>query len=258
MLASKPAHTIDPSAFDGFLFDLDGVVTSTDTVHFAAWKKLFDRFLEARARKTGEAFHPFTAEDMRRHVDGRPRYDGIKTFFASRGIDLPYGDPSDPEDAETVCGLGNRKNRYFNETLSEQGAKVFEGTLELIRRLKDAGVKVAVVSSSRNCKAVLEAADIADLFDVRFDGNHGARLGLKGKPTPDTYLKAAEWLGVGARRSAVVEDAVSGVRAGRAGRFGLVIGVNRGGNAAGLKAGGADIVVEDLDEIALESKEDTP
>ena len=252
MSPSQPIHAIRPSDFDGFLFDLDGVITSTDKVHFAAWKKLFDRYLKARAEKDGSTFREFTEEDMLRHVDGRPRYDGIQTFFESRGIELPFGDPSDSEDAETVCGLGNRKNRYFNAVLKTEGAEVFEGSLALIHALRDAGIKCAVVSSSKNCKTVLDVVGIAELFDVRFDGNHGAELNLKGKPTPDTYLTAAEWLEVDPARAAVVEDAISGVQAGRAGQFGLVVGVDRGGNAEGLKQGGADIVVTDLDQIRLE------
>ena len=182
-------------------------------------------------------------------MDGKPRYEGVRSFLESRDIELPYGDPQDPPDRETVCGLGNRKNVVFNEHLKSKGADVFDTSIALIRELKAKGIKVAVVSSSKNTQTVLQVAQIADLFDMSFDGNDAAQLKLIGKPTPDTYLAAASRLGVAAERAVVVEDAISGVQAGQSGGFGLVIGVDRTGDAAALKENGADVVVSDLGEL---------
>ncbi len=245
------AHELSREKYDAVLFDLDGVITATDKVHFAAWKALFDDFLKGIAERDNTPFQPFDEEDMRQYVDGKPRYEGVRSFLASRGISVPMGEPDDPEDAATVCGLGNKKNRYFNETLQRDGATVFESTVDLIHALRRVGIRCAVVSSSKNCKTVLEVTGLTDLFEIRFDGTHAAELKLKGKPTPDTYLKAAERLGVDPSRAVVVEDAISGVQAGRAGNFGLVIGVDRFGNAEGLRENGADIVVQDMGKVTV-------
>jgi alpha,alpha-trehalase len=249
------AHVLSAEKYDAVLFDLDGVITATDKVHYAAWKTLFDTYLKDVAEKRNEPFRSFEESDMSQYVDGRPRYEGVRSFLASRGISLPQGTPDDPEEAETICGLGNRKNRYFNEALQREGATVFESTVELIHTLRRVGIRCAVVSSSKNCETVLKVAGLTDLFDVRFDGTHTAELNLKGKPTPDTYLKAAEWLGVEPARAVVVEDAISGVQAGRAGRFGLVVGVDRFDISEALKENGADIVVRDMGELSVAEAE---
>ena len=249
MSATASEPVITPEKFDTVLFDLDGVITATDKNHFAAWKKLFDSYLREISKRDGTPFHEFTYDDMLTHVDGRPRYEGIRCFLASRDIEIPYGDPDDPEDRETVCGLGNRKNRFFNESIEADGVAVFEGTVTLIRSLRAQGVRIGVVSSSKNCPTVLRTAGLEDLFDVRFDGNSAAKHKLRGKPNPDTYLKAAELAETDAARAVVVEDAISGVQAGRAGGFGLVIGVDRGDISQELRDNGADIVVKDLGEL---------
>jgi alpha,alpha-trehalase len=244
-LADRQERTID-----AVIFDLDGVVTRTARLHAAAWKQLFDDYLAQRAAQRGEPFQPFDAdEDYRRFVDGKPRYEGVRSFLESRGIALPYGDPGDPPDRESVCGLGNAKNALFQQLLAQGGVEVFESSVAFIRALKENGVKVGLVSSSKNTAAVLASAGLADLFRVRVDGVEAARLGLAGKPHPDTFLEAARRLGVEPARAAVVEDAIAGVAAGRAGNFGLVIGVVRSGDGTGLRAGGADLVVTDLSEL---------
>jgi trehalose 6-phosphate phosphatase len=238
--------------FDAAIFDLDGVVTRTARVHAAAWKRLFDKYLHQRAAKTGEPFRPFDIErDYRPYVDGKPRYDGVASFLESRGIALPRGDPSDPPEHETVCGLGNRKDQYFHEILQKDGVEVFDSTVALIRRLRNRRIRTALVSSSRNARAVIKTAGLTDLFDVCIDGYDVARLGLRGKPEPDLFLKAAEDLGVQPERAIVLEDALSGVQAGRAGAFGLVVGVDRVGQASELKRNGADIVVADLADLHI-------
>ncbi len=234
---------------EAVIFDLDGVVTRSATLHEAAWKRLFDDHLARRAEARGEAFEPFAPADYRRYVDGKPRYEGVRSFLESRGIALPYGDPADPPDRETVCGLGNRKDAIFHELLEGGGVEVFEGSVAFIQGLEARGVKTALVSSSRNATAVLEAAGLGDLFAVRVDGVEAARLGLAGKPAPDTFLEAARRLGVAPRRAAVVEDALAGIAAGRAGGFGMVIGVARSGDGAALRAEGADPVVDDLAQL---------
>jgi alpha,alpha-trehalase len=234
---------------DAVILDLDGVVTRTASLHGAAWKRLFDDYLAQRAAQRGEPFQPFDAEDYRRFVDGKPRYEGVRSFLNARGIALPYGDPADPPDRESVCGLGNRKNALFQELLASDGVEIFESSVPFIRALKELDVKVALVSSSKNTDAVLGSAGLANLFETRVDGVEAARLGLKGKPHPDAFLEAAQRLGVMPSRAAVVEDAIAGVEAGRAGGFGLVIGVARAGDGAGLRAGGADLVVRDLAEL---------
>lgn len=236
------------------LFDLDGVVTKTATVHAAAWKRLFDEFLRRRAQRTGSAFQPFDAQrDYREYVDGKPRYDGVRSFLRSRHIVLEDGEPSDPPDRETVCGLGNRKDGYFERDLADRGVETYDGTISLIQRLKQHGFKTAVVSASKHCAAILETAGIANLFDARVDGNDAERLGLAGKPAPATYLEAARRLDVVPARAVVVEDAIAGVQAGRAGGFGLVIGVNRSPAEGTLLESGADIVVRDLNEMTVTS-----
>jgi alpha,alpha-trehalase len=250
MSKSRVEELLSAERFDAVLFDLDGVITATARVHASAWKELFDEYLQQVAERTGEPFRAFDVEnDYRPYVDGKPRYEGVRSFLESRDIELPYGDPQDPPDRETVCGLGNRKNVVFNEHLKSKGADVFDTSIALIRELKAKGIKVAVVSSSKNTQTVLQVAQIADLFDMSFDGNDAAQLKLIGKPTPDTYLAAASRLGVAAERAVVVEDAISGVQAGQSGGFGLVIGVDRTGDAAALKENGADVVVSDLGEL---------
>ena len=239
-------------AFDGYsavLFDLDGVLTSTATQHFAAWKETFDDLLRGRAQEQGTAFVPFEQEDYLRSVDGMPRFDGVRNLLAARGVQLAEGDLDDPPDAVTVHGLGNRKNELVNAIIATEGVEVYDGSVALVRQLRAAGVDTAVVSSSRNCLAVLTAAGIVDLFDARVDGEVAAELGLPGKPAPDTYLEAARRLRVEPGEAVVVEDALSGVEAGRAGGFGLVVGVDRAGQAEALRAAGADLVVTDLAEL---------
>jgi alpha,alpha-trehalase len=240
-----------PLGYEAVIFDLDGVVTDTATIHSAAWKALFDDYLRPRSGRRGEPFRPFSIEeDYPTHVDGRPRYDGVRAFLVSRGVDLPFGDPEDPAGGETVCGLGNRKDALFAEVLRREGVRVFKGTVRLIRELTDAGVRLAVVSSSRNTRLVLQRAGIEDLFPVRVDGVVAADLGLPGKPAPDTFWKAAELLQASPSATIVVEDALSGVEAGRAGGFLLVIGVDRRGQADALSAAGADLVVADLATVS--------
>lgn len=240
--------------FDSVIFDLDGVITKTALVHSSAWKKMFDDYLHEREQKYGEPFREFThAGDYLPFVDGKPRYKGVQDFLTSRGINIPFGDPSDTHDMETVCGLGNRKDYAFNEILRRDGVGVYESTVKLIYDLKAAGIRVGVASSSKNCGPVLQAAGLLQLFETRVDGVVSAELGLKGKPEPDIFTTAAENMGVRYSRSVIVEDAVSGVQAGQKGDFGLVIGVAREENSAELRRNGADIVVEDLEEVSIDS-----
>ncbi|HEX6231033.1 MAG TPA: trehalose-phosphatase [Actinomycetota bacterium] len=237
---------------DAVVFDTDGVITDTASVHAAAWKRLFDEYLRERAERAGEPFEPFDAdEDYRRYVDGKPRYDGVRSFLESRGVHLPQGEPTDPPERETVCGLGNRKNGYFLDHLREHGAEPYPSTVELVRELRARGVETAAISASRNMSEVLEAAGVGDLFPVRVDGVVAEELGLRGKPDPAVFVEAARRLGVHPSRTAVVEDALSGVEAGKRGGFALVIGVDRTGHADALRAAGADVVVADLEELAL-------
>ncbi len=238
--------------FDAAIFDMDGVVTDTAAVHAAAWKTMFDAYLSERAESAGTAFAPFRQEDYLAYVDGRPRYEGVETFLKSRGIALPLGDPADPPESKTICGLGNRKNQAFNRVLKEQGVRVFDSTIALIGALRRHGIKVAIATSSKNGAEVLDKAGIADLFEARVDGVVSAELGLKGKPAPDIFAVACERLGTARHRAVVVEDAVSGVKAGARGRFGLTLGIARENNGEELKREGADIVVRDLAEISLE------
>jgi len=243
-------NPLSSDRFDAVLFDLDGVLTATAKVHAACWKRLFDEFLEERAATTGEALKPFDiVEDYKRYVDGKLRYEGVRSFLESRGIDLPEGTPEEPPGYGTICGLGNRKDAMVQDMLEAEGVEVYEGSVKLVEQLRRRGIRTAVVSASKNCKVVLEAARISHLFDQVVDGEVAERLRLPGKPQPDTFLVAAERLGVVPERAVVVEDAISGVQAGRAGGFGLLIGVDRKGDPESLRQGGADIIVRDLSEL---------
>jgi trehalose-phosphatase len=251
---TPPRHTISREDFDAVIFDLDGVVTRTASLHFAAWKRLFDAFLQLRTESTGEEFSPFTEEDYRQYVDGKPRYDGVQSFLAARGILLPHASPEDPSEGQKVISLGNRKNEYFQEELNSKGPQVFASSIRLIRALRHRGFKIGLVSSSKNSASILDIAGIAACFDAKVDGIDMENIHLPGKPAPDVFLLAAEELGVDPVRSVVVEDAMAGVEAGRRGHFGLVIGVARDGDPEALHRAGADIVVADLAEIGIEEK----
>jgi beta-phosphoglucomutase family hydrolase len=237
-------------SFDAVIFDLDGVITKTANVHSRAWKKMFNDYLKFREEEYGEKFEEFTHEgDYLPHVDGKPRYKGVADFLKSRKIDLPYGDPSDAPEKETACGLGNRKNEYFTSILEEDGVEVYESTVQLIKDLQKENIRLGVASSSKNCKKVLEAAELSDYFETRVDGVVSAEIGLNGKPEPDIFTTACDNLGVDYDRSVVVEDAVSGVQAGQKGGFGLTLGLDREGNREALKKNGADIVLNDISEL---------
>lgn len=241
--------TLFKNQYDAVLFDLDGVLTPTAEVHAVCWKRLFDNFLKQYSKDTGISYEPFDIQsDYREYVDGKPRYEGVESFLTARNIHLPYEEDSS-KNKTTVRSLGNRKDNYFEELLAADGIAAYEGAVELVRYLHDQGIKTAVVSSSRNCKKVLKAANMTGLFDTVMDGRVAEQLHLAGKPEPDTFLKAAEQLGVEASRSVVVEDAIAGIQAGRKGKFGLVIGVAQAENASSLKENGADIVVSDLVEL---------
>ncbi|PKW05556.1 haloacid dehalogenase superfamily, subfamily IA, variant 3 with third motif having DD or ED/beta-phosphoglucomutase family hydrolase [Streptomyces sp. 1222.5] len=236
------------------LFDLDGVLTQTAKVHAAAWKEMFDGYLHERAAREGAPFVPFDAvDDYDEYVDGRPREDGVRTFLAARGVHLPEGSPDDPPESETVNGLGTRKNALVLRRIREVGVEPYEGSVRFVHAVREAGLRCAVVSSSANCRDVLAAAGIEDLFDERIDGVVARDRRLRGKPAPDTYLEAARGLDTEPDAAAVFEDALAGVEAGRAGRFGVVVGVDRVGQAEQLRAHGADVVVRDLAEL-LESR----
>ncbi len=249
--ASSGASSLGlPPSIEACLFDLDGVLTRTADVHAAAWKKMFDAYLVERGAREGRQFEPFTLpSDYTAHVDGKLRQDGVRDFLASRGIELPDGTPSDPPDAETVNGLGNRKNVLVLDLIHSDGVATYERSVAFVRAAEEAGLRRAVVSASRNCQEVLRAAGIEDLFEIRIDGNVAAERHLPGKPAPDMFLAAAADLGVDRTASVVFEDAVSGVAAGRAGGFGFVVGVDRVGHADALRANGADIVVDDLGDL---------
>lgn len=250
---SEQRPTISPRQFDAVIFDMDGVVTRTAHLHAAAWKRMFDNYLIEVAARKGRQCEPFDiATDYPRYVDGKPRYDGVRDFLASRGIELREGTPDDEPERETVCGLGNRKNRYFNEVLEEQGAKSYDSTVAFIRALKKAGIKTAIISASRNARRVLASAGVSHLFEARVDGLDAEELGIRGKPAADVFLAAARQLGVEPQRAVVVEDARAGVEAGRTGGFGLVIGVDRAGQEEEL-AKFADVVVKDLAEVGVEA-----
>jgi beta-phosphoglucomutase family hydrolase len=239
-----------PGVIRACLFDLDGVLTQTARLHAMAWKQMFDEFLRERSKQAGERFIPFDpVGDYDGYIDGKLRYDGVRSFLTSRRIELPEGEPSDPPNADTVDGLGNRKNELVLALIREQGVDVYEGSVRYLNAVREAGLHRAVVSASANTRAVLEAAGIADLFEVRIDGIVTAEQHLKGKPAPDSFLAAAKALGVRPGEAAVFEDALAGVAAGRAGRFGLVVGVDRVGQADALREHGADVVVSDLAEL---------
>ena len=239
-----------PDSVTACLFDLDGVLTQTAKVHAAAWKQMFDEYLRRRAEQRGEKFIPFDeVRDYDEYVDGKPRYDGVRSFLESRHIDLPQGTPDDPPDAETIDGLGNRKNEIVLKMIHDDGVEPYEGSVRYVKAARDAGLRRAVVSSSTNCRDVLTAAGILDLFEEIIDGHTTEREHLNGKPAPDTYLAGARAVGVGPDQAAVYEDALAGVESGRAGNFGFVVGVDRVGQADALKAHGADVVVKDLSEL---------
>jgi beta-phosphoglucomutase family hydrolase len=247
---TKTEGVIARDQYDAVLLDLDGVITDTANLHAACWKRMFDEYLRERATQRGEAFRSFDlATDYRLYVDGKPRFDGVRDFLASRGIQLPEGNATDPPQIETVGGLGNRKNDLVTELITDVGIEPYAGSVNLIHQLRDRGFKIAVVTSSQNCAPVLQAAKLDALFDVRVDGNTIQAQDLVGKPSPDTFLMAAKLLGVQPGRAVVIEDAISGVEAGRKGNFGLVIGVARQGNADELQCHGAHLVVKDLGEL---------
>lgn len=242
-----------PDAVHACLFDLDGVLTDTASVHTRAWKAMFDAYLRDRAGTTGTAFVPFdAAADYQKYVDGKKREDGVRSFLASRGIELPDGTPADSPDTETVNGLGNHKNELFQKILHDDGVEVFEGSRRYLQAVHGAGLPAAVVSSSANTRQVLEITGLDRFVQHRVDGVTLRDERIAGKPAPDSFLRGAELLGVPPARAAVFEDALAGVQAGRNGQFGLVVGVDRVGRAEALRHNGADIVVTDLAEL-LES-----
>jgi beta-phosphoglucomutase family hydrolase len=239
-----------PDGVRVLLFDMDGVLTKTATVHARAWKQAFDEFLKKWADEHGGEFVPFDAkDDYDEYVDGKPRNDGVRSFLESRGIKLPEGSDDDPPDAETIHGVGNRKNELLLKVIKTDGVEPYEGSVRYVKAARDAGFPRAVVSSSTNTQDVLAAAGIADLFDHVVDGLVANTEHLKGKPAPDTYLEGARELGVPASQAVVFEDALAGVEAGRAGKFGFVVGVDRVGQADALREHGADTVVKDLAEL---------
>ncbi len=244
---------VDWDQYDAALFDLDGVVTPTAEVHMRAWAAMFNDYLAGV-----EGQPPYADQDYFDYVDGKPRYDGVRTFLLSRGITLPEGDPSDPPENESVAGLGNRKNEYFNRVLDEDGVEAYPGSVQLLDALRERGMPMAIVSSSRNAPAVLAAAGVTDYFGTVMHGGVAAERHLAGKPAPDTFLAAAADLGATAARAVVLEDAISGVRAGAAGDFGLVIGVDRGAGVDALTEAGADVVVADLAELLPGGREAGP
>jgi beta-phosphoglucomutase family hydrolase len=241
---------VNRDRYDAILFDLDGVITNTANLHANCWKQVFDEYLQKRASERQEAFRPFDlAADYQLYVDGKPRFDGVRDFLRSRGIQLPEGNLDDPASIETVHGLGNRKDHMVNRVITEVGVEAYTGTVQFIHQVRRDGFKIAVVTSSQHCDAVLRATKMEEFFEVRVDGNVIEKQRLAGKPAPDTFLAAARLLGVEPKRTVVIEDALSGVEAGSNGKFGLVIGVARKGNAEELKRHGAHLAVEDLGEL---------
>jgi beta-phosphoglucomutase family hydrolase len=239
-----------PEKVRACLFDLDGVLTDTASVHTKAWKAMFDAYLSQRAERTGEKFVPFdAAADYRQYVDGKKREDGVRSFLSSRGIELPEGNPDDPGDAETIYGLGNRKNEMFQKVLTEDGVEVFDGSRRYLEAVSAAGLGIAVVSSSANTGEVLEITGLDRFVQQRVDGITLREEHIAGKPAPDSYLRGAQLLDVAPDAAAVFEDALSGVEAGHAGNFGFVVGVDRVGQAEDLRRSGADVVVTDLAEL---------
>jgi beta-phosphoglucomutase family hydrolase len=239
-----------PDDVTACLFDLDGVLTQTARVHDEAWKQTFDAYLHERAERDGETFKEFDpVRDYDEYVDGKPRYDGVRSFLESRGITLPEGSPDDPPEAETICGIGNRKNELVLAIIKTQGVEAYEGSVRYVKAAREAGLRRAVVSSSANARDVLKAAGIIDLFEEIIDGHVADEQHLHGKPAPDTFLAGGRALGVPPAQAAVFEDALAGVAAGRAGSFGCVVGVDRVGQADALREHGADIVVSDLADL---------
>ena len=252
MVQDKVAYRISVNDFGAVIFDLDGVVTDTASVHAVAWKRTFDDFLFRHADSKGVPFQSFEIDpDYLLYVDGKPRLDGVRSFLGSRGIEVPEGRAEDGPGAETIHGLGDRKNTFFLQLIHEQGVVVYQSTVDLIYRLKKYGLKTAVISSSKSCAMILDAVNLSDLFDVRVDGVDSEMMGIPGKPAPDIFLEAARQLKVVPKRAVVIEDAISGVWAGRVGGFGLVIGIARTGENEALLTNGASVVVEDLSEICI-------
>ena len=251
----KNIVTLSAKKYRAVIFDLDGVVTKTAEVHARAWKHLFDEFLNKRSKESGEPFLAFDEEkDYLTYVDGKPRAEGVISFLKSRGIELPLGSPNDSPDKQTVWGLGNNKNEYFVNELQTHGIEVYPSTLNLIHELREEGIKVGIISSSKNCHLILSELKILDLFDTKIDGLDQEREGIVGKPAPDVFLEAAKRLGANPSNSVVVEDAISGVQAGAAGDFSLVIGVDRQNQSEDLLKEGAHVVVKDLEEVRLEKR----
>lgn len=245
-------HTLAVAEFEAMLFDMDGVITRSANCHGDLWKIVLDEFLEAYCERTNTPFRPFDPDvDYHNYVDGKPRYDGVVSFLASRGMMIPFGEPTDDETTETCCGLGNRKNRLFLDHMDQAGIEVYESTVDLIRRLRERHVRIAVVSASKNAEAVLRRAGLFDLFDVCVSGREAAALSLAGKPAPDTYLHAAELLSTPAARSVVFEDSVTGVQAAKAAEVGMIVGIDRADDAPALFWHGADDVISDLAELEL-------
>ncbi|MFQ5728979.1 MAG: trehalose-phosphatase [Waddliaceae bacterium] len=243
---------ISPKKHHAVIFDLDGIITKTASIHAAAWKRMFDEFLENHAKKEGIPFKPFDLDaDYLEYVDGKPRYEGIKSFLESRNIELPMGNPDDPQEKHSICSLGNKKNQMFVDELEQHGVEVYDSTIELIKQLRKSGIKTALISSSKNCTPIIEKVGAAHLFDAKIDGIDSVTLGIKGKPAPDIFLKAAEALHVDPQYAVVVEDAISGVQAGRSGGFIMVIGVDRGDQSEALLQNGAHVVVKDLEEVII-------
>ncbi len=250
--AASPPPVIPARSIEAVIFDTDGVITDTASAHARAWKQVFDPILREWAAHSGEPFRPFdVVDDYLRYVDGRSRFDGVVAFLGSRGVHVPDGDPSDGPDRLTAHGIGNRKDLVFTDHLRRHGVRAYGSTLALVRELRRHGIKTAAVSASRHCRQMLRAAGAEDLFDVVVDGVEAARLGLVGKPDPALFLEAARRLGVQPGHAAVVEDAQAGIEAGRRGRFGLVIGVDRAGRTHELAARGADVVVADLGQVRV-------
>ena len=239
--------------FKAVIFDLDGVITQTALVHAAAWREMFNEYLQLRADRDGELFKEFTyKEDYLTYVDGKPRYKGVKSFLESRGVNIPFGESDAPDDEESVCGLGNKKNIKFREVLESEGVKIYKAAVDLIRELKSKGVKIGVASSSKNCQFVLQSAGIEELFETRGDGVVSAEFGLQGKPQGDIFVTAAKNVGCDPSESIVFEDAVSGVQAGRNGNFKVVVGVAREENEEELKKNGADIVINSFEGVTAD------
>lgn len=249
---TETINPVNPDKFDAVLFDLDGVITDTARMHAACWKVMFNTYLKRRAEKSGEEFISFEIDtDYLEYVDGKPRYDGVRDFLASRDIVLEEGTPDSPATEESVCGLGNRKNELVNLRIQMHGINVFQSSVDFVDYIISSGLKTAIVSSSANSRTILKTAEIIDLFPVIVDGVTAKEKNLGGKPSPDMFLHAAEELGVEPGRCVVIEDAISGVQAGRNGNFGLVIGIARKENKEELIENGADIVLNDLGDITL-------